>query len=152
MLALAALALAITAPEYLTTVESEVIATNGTASEIAARGEGCMAQQLGSGREGGELIISRDLASGVIVSRSAVTYPDGMLEWQMRSRLTLEARDGRFRLTHRSIERFNEQAGGWSPVGKWLGSGWRKAEDALKATSAGIAACITSERAAAADW
>ncbi|MGV3720614.1 MAG: hypothetical protein ACO1SX_06855, partial [Actinomycetota bacterium] len=85
-------------------------------------------------------------------SRSAVEYRDGMLEWQMRSRLTLEAREGRFRLTHTSIERLNDQAGGWSPVGKWWGSGWQKAEAALKNISAAIADCITAAPAAQDDW
>jgi len=139
-------------PEYLTVVRSDPIETSGTASEIAARGEVCMAQQLGSGREGGELIVSRDLAAGVVVSRNAQRYRDGLLEWQVRSRLTIEARDGRFRLTHEAIERFNDQAGGWSPVGKWWGSGWQKAEDALKGASAGVAACVVSGATPSDDW
>lgn len=147
-----ALALALLAPDYLTTVQSDVIESPGAASEIAAKGEACMAQQLGSGQQGGELIISRDSAAGVVVSRNAVTYRDGLLEWQMRSRLTLEARDGRFRLTHSSIERFNDQAGGWSPVGKWWGSGWQKAETALKDVSTAVARCITAPGAARDDW
>lgn len=145
------LALMALAPDYLTTVQSEVIEAQGTPAEIAARGERCMAQQLGSGREGGELIVSRDIEAGVVVSRNAVTYMDGLLQWQMRSRLTLEARDGRFRLTHSSIERFNDQAGGWSPVGKWWGSGWQKAEMALKATSAGVAECVVNAAPGAAE-
>lgn len=150
MIALA-LALALL-PDYLTVVVGEPVQAPGSAAEIATRGEACMAKHLSSGRQGGELIVSRDPASGVIVSRSAVSYMDGLLEWQMRSRLTLEAREGRFRLTHESIERFNEYGGGWSPVGKWRGSGWQKAETALKATSDQIAACIAIPPGADADW
>jgi hypothetical protein len=147
-----ALVAALVAPDYLTSVTSPVIETPGTPAEIAARGERCMAQQLGSGRAGGELIISRDIEAGVIVSRSAVNYRDGMLVWQMRSRLTLEARDGRFRLEHTGIERFNDQSGGWSAVGKWWGSGWQKAETALKETSASVASCITAQSGPADNW
>lgn len=138
------LAMALAAPEYLTSVQGDVITTTGTPAEIAARGEACMARHLGSGRQGGELIVSRDLTAGVIVSRNAVTYRDGLLEWQMRSRLTLEARQDRFRLTHDAIERFNDQAGGWSAVGRWWGSGWQKAETALVNISATITECMTT--------
>lgn len=152
MLATILVAAAITAPDYLTTVQSEVIEAVGTPAEIAARGEACIAQQLGSGTVGGELILSRDPANGVIVARNAIDYQDGFLRWNMRSRLTLEARDGRFRLTHTSIERLNDQAGGWVPVGKWRGSGWVKAEEALKSQSAELAACITSSFRSGDDW
>lgn len=148
----AMLSLALAPPDYLTTVQSEVIEAHGSPAEIAARGEACMAQYLGSGVQGGELIVSRDPAAGVVVSRNSVSYRDGLLEWQMRSRLTLEAREGRFRLTHTGIERFNDQGGGWSAVGKWWGSGWQKAETALKDVSAAVADCITGSPAARDDW
>lgn len=97
--------------------------------------------------------MSRDLDRGVVVARNALSYPDGfLLVWQMRSRVTFEAREGRFRITHENIERLNEQAGGWTPVGKWRGSGWQKAEAALQAQSAEIAACVTSATGSSDDW
>lgn len=140
------------APDYLTEVRSDPITAEGSPPEIASRGEACMARLLGSGRVGGELIISRDHSAGIVVARNALTYQDGwILRWEMRSRVTLEARDGRFRITHTNIERLNEQAGGWTPVGKWRGSGWQKAEEALKGQTEQLAACITSA-AAQDDW
>jgi hypothetical protein len=89
---------------------------------------------------GGELIVSD--ADGVIVARSASTYRDGFLNWQIRSRLTFEAREGRYRISQTSLERFNDQSGGWSPIGKWRGSGWQKAEAAFALTSDAISACV----------
>lgn len=144
MLTMMVLAALTAPPEYLTTVVSEPVVTTGTPAEIASRGEVCMAQALGSGRAGGELIVSRDIPAGVVVSRNALTYMDGLLRWEIRSRVTLEARQDRFRITHANIERNNDQGGGWSPVGKWWGSGWQKAENALKGQSADLAACISA--------
>lgn len=149
---LAVLFALVAAPDYLTSVRSEPIEAAGTAAEIAARAETCIAQQLGSGAVGGDLIVSRDVAGGVIVARNAVDYMDGMMNWRLRSRLTLEARDGRFRIEHTSIERFNDQAGGWAPVGKWWGSGWGKAEQALKDVSQGVAACVQGQGRSADVW
>lgn len=142
-------ALSMLAQEYLTTVRSDVIETPGAAAEIAARGERCIARSFGSGAAGGELIVSRE--GGVIVARNALTYRDGLLVWQIRSRFTFEARDGRFRTEHSAIERFNDQAGGWSPVGLWWGSGGQKAKEALEAQSEGIASCVLSGGQAE-DW
>lgn len=144
MLTLMVLATLAAAPEYLTTVVSEPVTTTGSPAEIASRGEVCMAQALGSGRAGGELIISRDLAAGVVVSRNAMTYVDGLMQWEIRSRVTLEARQDRFRITHANIERNNDQWGGWMPIHKGWGTGWQKAENALKGQSADLAACISA--------
>lgn len=142
-----------TRPDYLTTVQSETVPTEGSAAEIASRGEVCIARALGSGVVGGELIVSRNIERGVVVARNALSYSGGfLLVWQMRSRVTFEARDGRFRITHENIERLNEQAGGWTPVGKWRGSGWEKAEAALQAQSAEIAACVVGSGGTADDW
>jgi hypothetical protein len=140
-----------TPPDYLTLVQSPVYETPGAPPEIARRGETCMARLLASGRAGGQVIVSSDPHGGAVVATNAMEYRDGLLMWQMRSRVTLQARDGRFRIEHTSIERFNEQAGGWTPVGKWWGSGWVKAEDALKAVSASIAACVTGPAEGAGD-
>lgn len=141
------------APDYLTTVQSEVFQAEGSPAQITARAEQCIAEQLGSGIQGGELIVSRDPAAGVIVARNAVSYQDGLMNWRLRSRVTFEAREGRFRIVHNAIERFNDQGGGWSPVGKWRFSGWQKAENALKATSDSLAGCVIgSGPAVREDW
>lgn len=135
-------------PEYLTEVVSEPVAVTGSASEIAGRGRRCMASTLGSGVAGGELILSD--ADGVIVARNSASYRDGLLHWEIRSRVTFEARDGRFRISQTALERFNDQSGGWSPIGKWRGSGWQKAEAAFVTSAASLADCVA--KPASDDW
>lgn len=149
---------ALAVPDYLTEVVSEPVATTGTPAEITARAQACAARTLNSGAAGGQVILSSDPASGLVVAANALEYRDGMVPWRIRSRLTIEAREGRFRIRHDAIERHNDQAFGaqvlgaspWAPVGKWWGSGWQKAETALKGVSDQIAACMQAPPAA--DW
>ena len=150
VLAVAALG---SAPDYLTTVTSPVFDAPGrTAAQLAATANICMAQTLASGQEGGQLIVSSDPATGVVVSNNRMEYRDGLLMWQVRSRLTFEGRDGRFRLVHNGIERFNDQGGGWTGIGKWRGAGWQKAEAAYTAISERVASCVLSQGEAGDDW
>lgn len=136
------------AADYLSTVESEVFTTTGDTNAIAGRAKTCMARLLAPGVQGGQLFLSAD--GPVLVANNVLKYPDGLLQWTMRSRMTFEARDGRFRITHEGIERFNDQAGGWSPVGKWTGSGWKKAEATLQDVSSSVAACVKQDKSK--DW
>ena len=132
------------AAEYLTAISSEVYPTQGTAREIAVRANTCMSQHLAPGTVDAQLIISSDLDGGTVVARSALEYGN-LPRWKVRSRFTFEARDGRFRIEQTGIERFNDMAGGWSPVGKWTGSGWKKAEAAFVASATVVAQCVQAE-------
>lgn len=127
--------------DYLTEVKSEVYQTPGTAKEIAARASTCVSQTLAPGTTDSQLIISSDLEGGIIVARSALEY--GTLpRWQIRSRFTFEAREGRFRIEQTGLERFNDMAGGWGPIGKWAGSGWKKAEEVFASSADKVAQCV----------
>jgi hypothetical protein len=148
---LAAVPTAALATEYLTQVTSEVYQAAGTPREIATRASTCMSQHLSPGTTDSQLIISSDLDGGVIVARSALRYRDGLMNWEVRSRFTLEARDGRFRIDQTNLERFNDMAGGWGPIGKWTGSGWRRAEQAFVSSAATVAQCVT-QGPAREDW
>ena len=136
------------ATDYLTSVESEVFQTPGTPREIAARARICMSQVLTAGTVNGDVIISSDLDDGIIVARSALKY-GSLPEWEIRSRFTFEAREGRFRITQTNLERFNDMAGGWGPIGKWPGSQWKGAENAFQLAALNVALCVTSKRQ---DW
>lgn len=127
------------AADYLTEVTSEVMQTTGTPREIATRANTCISQNLAPGTTDSQLIITSDLDGGVVVARSAMTYPDGLLQWQVRSTFTLEAREGRFRIVQTNLERFNRV---WGPIGKWTGSGWKKAEEAFTSSAAKVAQCV----------
>jgi len=136
------------AAEYLSSVTSEVYQTTGTPTQIATRASTCISQHLSSGTTDSQLIISSDLGNGVIVARNAVSYPDGLLQWRVRSTFTFEARDGRFRIEQANLERFNNR---WDGIGKWTGSGWKKAEAAFKASADAVAQCVIAGPKRA-DW
>lgn len=134
------------ANEYLTSITSPVYPFEGEKDVTIARARTCMAQILASGVQGGQLIVSD--GAGVIVANNVLSYPDGLMDWKLRSKLTFEARDGRFRIEQTAIERFNSS---WGGVGKWSGSGWKKAEAALMAVSTRLANCILSKNSKS-DW
>ncbi|MEO7681100.1 MAG: hypothetical protein ABIS14_10495 [Sphingomonas sp.] len=86
--------------------------------------------------------MNSNIDGGVIVARNVLSYPDGMMQWRIRSTFTFEARDGRFRIEQTNLERFNSTAGGWGPIGKWTFSGWKKAETAFAAAANAVAQCV----------
>jgi hypothetical protein len=137
------------AAEYFTSVASEVYQTTGTPKEIAIRANTCISQNLKPGTTDSQLIISSDLDGGTIVARSAIVYPDGLLQWEVRSTFTFEAREGRFRIIQTNLERFNQR---WGPIGKWTGSGWKKAEDVFATSARVVAQCVINEAAKRDDW
>ncbi|MEL7755453.1 hypothetical protein AAG601_06630 [Citromicrobium bathyomarinum] len=135
------------ANEYLTEITSEVYQTEGSPREIAQRANTCISQHLAPGTTDAQLIVSSDLENGVIVARNAVQYPDGLSQWQIRSTFTFEAREGRFRIVQTNLERFNRT---WGPIGKWSGSGWKKAEQAFMGPANEVARCVMAQQTE--DW
>ena len=127
------------AAEYLTSVTSEVYQITGTQREIATRASTCISQHLSPGTVDAQLIINSDLDGGTIVARNAIDQ-GGLMRWQLRSRFTFEAREGRFRIEQTALERFNQ--GRWGPIGKWAGSQWRGAEGAFRGSADAVARCV----------
>lgn len=142
---IAIIALGVAAPahpaEYLTSVSSEVFQTPGTPRELATRAITCISQHLAPGTVDAQVVISSDLDRGIVVARSAVEYPDFLMQWKIRSVFTLEAREGRFRIEQTNLERFNNR---WDRIGKWTGSGWKKAEAAFTGSASVVARCVMS--------
>ncbi len=137
------------AADYLTEVTSEVYQTTGTAREIATRASTCISQNLKPGTTDAQLIISTDLDGGIVVARSGISYPDGLMQWEVRGTFTFEAREGRFRIVQTSLERFNKQ---WGPIGKWTGAGWKKAEAAFSGSASRVAQCVMNAQQQRQDW
>lgn len=129
------------AADYFTEVTSEVYQTTGSPREIAIRASTCISQHLAPGTVDAQLIISSDLDSGTIVARNAIDQ-GGLMHWQIRSRFTFEAREGRFRIGQTALERFNQ--GRWGPIGKWAGSQWKDAEAAFLASADAVAKCVSA--------
>ena len=143
VIALAALASPAAAAEYLTEVTSQVYQTPGTPKELATRASTCIAQNLRPGTVNAQQIVSSNLDNGIIVAQNALRF-GALPEWQIRSRFTFEAREGRFRISQTGLEMFNDMAGGWGPIGKWWGSPWKKAEATFTASAAAVAQCVMS--------
>lgn len=141
VIVLAALASPAAAAEYLTEVTSQVYQTPGTPKEIATRAQTCIAQNLRSGTVNAPQIVSSDLDNGIVVAQNALRFTQ-LNDWQIRSRFTFEARDGRFRISQTGLEMFNDMGGGWGGIGKWWGSPWKKAEATFKASANAVAACV----------
>jgi hypothetical protein len=113
------------------------------------RARTCIAQLLTSGTTDADIIISSDPDAGIVVARNALKY-GSLPEWEIRSRFTFEAREGRFRITQTNLERFNDMAGGWGPIGKWTGSQWKRAENAFGIAALAVAQCV--QQAKRDDW
>ena len=125
--------------EYLTELTSEVYQSPGTPRALATKAQTCISQLLRPGTTDAQLIINSDLDGGLIVARNAISYPDGLMQWQVRSTFTFEAREGRFRILQTNLERFNNS---WAGIGKWTGSGWKKAEQAYGVSATKVADCV----------
>jgi hypothetical protein len=101
---------------------SQVYEAAGTAEQLAHRGETCMAQTLKPGLVNAPLIVSADYAGGTVVARNSFDYVDrGFIrtDEEGRSRVTFEAKDGRFRISHTAIEQFAPGLGGWVAAKVW---------------------------------
>jgi hypothetical protein len=142
---LAALSSPVAAAEYLTEVTSQVYQVPGTPKEISTRAATCIAQNLRSGTVDAPQVINSDPDNGVIVAQNALRF-GSFPEWKIRSRLTFEARDGRFRISQTGLEMFNDMAGGWGSIGKWTGSPWKKAEATFNAAADAVARCVMSAK------
>lgn len=145
-----------TAAEYLETVQSTVFETGGEHTTLTRRAAICLVQNAGVPGQS----VQSDPDSGIVVGAALFPYSQGGIPWSVRSTLTVEAKDGRFRLTHTALTQkqggpavpsgwsiFNgsvdqRSEGGWMKVGKWRFSGSEKVEAAAQALSQKIASCI----------
>lgn len=88
----------------------------GSASDLTRKGATCIARILKPGFTTAPTIVSSDIEGGRIVANTAYEIP-GILGVSVRSRAkaTLEAKDGRFRITFAEVEEFLDGMG-WMPV------------------------------------
>jgi hypothetical protein len=160
------------AADYLEETESPVYETKGTAQEIAKQGKSCIAQIVrneevriadsaagtgvfsppgseghSDGIEGGAILIDADIEQGVVSANNRVDYTSSMLAYNVKSTITLLTKDGRFKIKHTNIEYVQKNTGsthnnGYIKVGKWWGTGWKKADAALQGVSEKVSKCI----------
>ena len=151
------------AAEYLDTVQSSIFEAPFDHKVLSRRAAICLSQNAGiSGQT-----MQTDIDGGTVVGASLFSYSSGGIPWSVKSTLTFEAKDGRFRLTHSNLAQkqggpaipeswsilsgsVNQSAeGGWIRVGKWSFSGYKKVEGAAQAMSQRIATCVQSLHS---DW
>lgn len=142
ILTAAALTLALATPaaaaQQLERVESPPLEAAGSARELVGRGRTCMARVLGSRPV-------TDLEGGVVVAASRFAYTERLLiplAWEGRSTVTLEASDGRFRVTHTDIAQRSREGYAWGPVNLWRARDGDRIRAELEAITADLAACV----------
>jgi hypothetical protein len=149
-LTLLAVPTAASAVEYLTEVTSEVHQAEGLAvQQIVERGAECIKSTSGNASEYVNPTLDGDTVYA-IVRGSHTTMP--LISVVTRSRLSVVAREGRFKVAHTDIEILDAKYGNHRVVKQW-GTGWQKTEAALSAWSAEVAACIIKKpEVAGGDW
>ncbi len=100
-----------------------------------------------SGIQGGPVIVDADIDAGTITANNRVDYTSKFLAHNVKSTITFLAKEGRFKIRHTNIEYLQKSTGsvhntGYSHVGKWWGSGWEDAREALLRISARVATCV----------
>lgn len=155
------------AAQYLETVPSPVFEAEGDRAALTRRAATCFAANAGTSGQS----VQTDVEGGTVSGPALISYSQAGVPWSVRSTLIIEAKDGRFRMTHSGLTQkqggpaANRSAwagflggnlnttseGGWMPVGKWRFSGGEKAEAAAQALSQKIATCVQTKTADE-DW
>lgn len=128
-------------PDFISLVGSPIEAT-GTAAEITQRANACAAKILKlEPRSKAPLIELSQPDSGLMVGNIYRIYWDLLDERSVRSKVVIEAKEGRFRVTLNAPES-NLPSSGYAPVFKIWGTGWERALKELIAEAAKLSACI----------
>ncbi len=99
------------------------------------------------GVQGGQVLVDANIEEGVITVNNRVDYVSKLLAHNVKSTMTFLSKEGRFKIRHTNIEYLQKSTGsmhntGYSRVGKWWGSGWKDAEEALQSISSKVAQCV----------
>lgn len=151
-LALLIVPTAASAVEYLTGVVSDVHQAEGmSATQIAERGLQCIKSTGGNSAEYVDPAIDGTTAYAIV----RTSYSSMMVNTILRSRLSVVARDGRFKVAHTDIERYYDPARTYLTIQKGWGTGWEKAQAVLQDRATEVAACVInkpSQPVAGGDW
>jgi hypothetical protein len=152
-------------------IKGRPVEAPGTAAEIIGRAQSCAVQSISTGpvtatsvlsalgggapaksAGGGPAIELADPANGQLVARNQVTYTSSMTGRVAQSRLLVEAKDGRFRISQSDISVTLGGGYGSHPVAVHWGTGWENDVRALIAPADKIAKCISAPPAAGDNW
>lgn len=128
------------AAKTLDEVASDVYVAEGkAAAEIAGRAEQCLKSASGNVADKVDPIRDGDSVFAIVITG----FSHMLLESKVRSRMTVFAKEGRFKVVHTDIEQPDELRGGMMPVYMHAGGGAKQATAALTKRSAAVADCIT---------
>lgn len=142
-LAALAIAMALASPAYaaetLAEVTSEVYQAEGMSKEqITSKAMQCIKSSGGNAAKSIEPAVDGDNAYAIVKT----AYSHALVAGTVRSRITVQAKDGRFRVVHTDIDNFNDFAKNYIPIYKSWGTGWQKAEAALQGWFPDVSTCI----------
>jgi hypothetical protein len=103
-----------------------------------------------SGIQGGPVFVEVDIEAGMIIANNRVDYKSALIANNVKSTMTFFAKDGRFKIRHTNLEYVQKATGymhntGYKRIGKWQGSGWKKAQEALEGVTGQVADCVQKE-------
>lgn len=128
------------AAKTLDTVVGEPVTIDGmTASQIGDRAMQCLQAASSNVADKVTPLRDGDVAYAIVITGYMVMISKMMA----RSRMSVQAKDGRFRVVHSDIEIFRELTNDWGPVYMSFGGGAKQVQEALEARSAAVAGCIT---------
>jgi hypothetical protein len=138
------------AVDYLTEVVSDVQQAPGmSATQIVDRAQNCIKSTSGNASEHVNPTVDGDTVYA-IVRGSHTTMP--LVSVVTRSRLSVVAREGRFKVAHTDIEILDNKYGNHQVIKQW-GTGWQKTEAALSVWATEVASCIvTTPEVAGGEW
>jgi hypothetical protein len=152
-LTLLAVPTAASAVEYLTEITSDVYQAPGmSTAQIVDRALQCIKSSSGNTADSVAPAVDGDVAYAVVNTEYRLAF---MVQSSARSRLSVLARDARFRVTHTDIEgdQRNPFTGKPMQIHTQPGGGAKQAEAAMVARSEALAACIVKKpEVAGGDW
>lgn len=141
LVALTLLAVPITASaaDYLAEIVSDVHQAEGmTADQIVRRGLQCIKSASHNASESVEPAVDGNVAYGIV----RIEYSHRLVQNIIRARASVVAKEGRFKVSHTDIERYNELAHGYIGVHTGFGGGSDKVREVLVDHAARIVECI----------
>lgn len=99
--------------------------------------------------QGGQLIELVDPENGLLVANSRVDFRRALLGYSAASTLTVEAKDGKFRIVQTNLAVAQKSTGsmnnsGYDPVVAVWGTGWEATLDAMQGVADKVAVCMSA--------
>lgn len=138
------------AAETLNEVVGEPVTAEGmTAAALVDRGVECLQAASGNVADKVTPLRDGDTAYAIVITG----YKAMMTARTVRSRMSIQAKDGRFRVVHSDVDWFRELTNDWGPVYMYAGAGGKQAKAALEARSTAVTECMLKKpEAAGGDW